>query len=219
MLARSPGGDPVHPECGAAVRASAALLESLGHRVEEAWPAALFEEERALRRLAFGTVEYRLCLRALARMLGRPVTRDDVEPYLWTLAQPDGPPVAAEDHLEAEEWEQGWAVRVASWWARGFDLLLTPTVCEPAPPLAELDPLRHDPFALLARMAPHMAFTEPFNVTGHPALSLPLHWTADGLPVGVQLVARVGREDLLFQVGAQLEEARPWLGRRPPLHA
>jgi amidase len=219
VLARSPGGDPVHPECAAAVRSSAGLLESLGHRVEEAWPAALFEEERALRRLGFGTVEYRLCLRALARMLGRPVTGDDVEPYLWTLAQPEGPPIAAEDHLEAEEWEQGWAVRVASWWARGFDLLVTPTVCEPAPPLAELDPTRHDPFALLTRMAPHMAFTEPFNVTGHPALSLPLHWTAGGLPVGVQLVARVGREDLLFQVGAQLEEARPWADQRPPVHA
>ena len=219
VLARSPGGDPVHPECAAAVRSAAELLESLGHRVEESWPAALFEEERALRRLGFGMLEYRLCLRALARMLGRPVTQEDVEPYLWTLAQLDGPPVAAEDHLEAEEWEQGWAVRVASWWARGFDLLVTPTVCEPAPPLAELDPTRKSPFALLTRMAPHMAFTEPFNVTGHAALSLPLHWTADGLPVGVQLVARVGREDLLFQVGAQLEQARPWAHRRPPVHA
>jgi amidase len=64
-----------------------------------------------------------------------------------------------------------------------------------------------------------MAFTEPFNVTGQPALSLPLHWSADGLPIGVQLVARVGREDLLFRVAAQLEAARPWRARRPPLHA
>jgi amidase len=187
--------------------------------VEQAWPEALFDEERALRRLGFGTLEYRLCLRTLARMLGRPVSQADVEPYLWTLAQPDGPAIAAEDHLEAEEWEQGWAVRVASWWARGFDVLVTPTVCEPAPPLEELDPGRHDPFALLERMAPHIAFTEPFNVTGHPALSLPMHWTPEGLPVGVQLVARVGREDLLFQVGAQLEAAQPWSERRPPLHA
>jgi amidase len=218
VLARSPGGD-VHPECVLAVQSAAALLESLGHRVEESWPEALFEEERALRRLTFGTLEYRLCLRALSRMLGRAVTRDDVEPYLWTLAQTDGPPLSAEDHLEAEEWEQGWAVRVASWWARGFDLLLSPSVCEPAPLLAELDAERHDPFELLERMAPHLAFTEPFNLTGHAALSLPLHWTAEGLPVGVQLVARVGREDLLFQVGAQLEEAKPWADRRPPVHA
>jgi amidase len=217
-LERSPGG-AVHPECVAALRSTAGLLESLGHRVEPAWPEALFDEERALRRLGFGTLEYRLCLRTLARMLGRPVGQADVEPYLWTLAQPDGAALAAEDHLEAEEWEQGWAVRVASWWARGFDLLVTPTVCEPAPPLAELDPGRHDPFALLERMAPHIAFTEPFNVTGHPALSLPMHWTPEGLPVGVQLVARVGREDLLFQVGAQLEAARPWSERRPPIHA
>jgi amidase len=68
-------------------------------------------------------------------------------------------------------------------------------------------------------MAPHMAFTEPYNVTGHPALSLPLHWTPDGLPVGVQLVARVGREDLLFRIAAQLEAERPWSGHRPALHA
>jgi amidase len=110
-------------------------------------------------------------------------------------------------------------VRVASWWARGFDLLATPTVCEPPVSLAELAPEGHDPFSLLARMAPHMAFTEPFNLTGHPALSLPLHWTPEGLPVGVQLVASIGREDLLISVASQLERDAPWSGRRPPVHA
>jgi amidase len=218
LLTRVPG-HVTHPACLEAVERTAQLLASFGHAVELSWPKALFEEERALWRLALGPIEYRLCLRALMRMLRRPVGPEDVEPFLWTLADVNGPIVAAEHYIEAAEWEQGWAVRVASWFASGFDLLVTPTVLEPAPPLAELDPLTHGPAQLLDRMAPHMAFTEPFNITGQPALSLPLHQTPEGLPVGVQLVARVGREDLLLRVAAQLERAAPWEGRRPALHA
>jgi amidase len=218
LLTQVPGC-VTRPVCLEAASRTAQLLASLGHVVEESWPVALFEEERSLWRLALGPVEYRLCLRALMRMLRRAVGPEDVEPFLWTLADVRGPIVAAEHYIEAAEWEQGWAVRIASWWASGFDLLVTPTVPEPPTPLAELDPLTHTPAQLLDRMAPHMAFTEAFNVTGHPALSLPLHQTPEGLPVGVQLVARVGREDLLFRVAAQLERAWPWQGRRPALHA
>jgi amidase len=212
-------GAEVDAGCREAALGAAELLESLGHVVEPSWPEALFEEERALRTLSFGPLEYRLCLRTLARLLERPVESDDVEPYLWTLAGLDWPPVIAEDYLEAAEWRQGWATRVASWWSDGFDLLLTPTVCEPPAPLAELaaDPGR--PWDLLERLGPHMAFTEPFNVTGQPAITLPLFMTPEGLPLGVQLVAALGREDLLLRVASQLEQAAPWSGRRAPLHA
>jgi amidase len=212
-------GAEVSPECAAAAEAAAHCLESLGHVVERSWPAALFDEERALRTLTFGPLEYRLCLRTLARLLGRAVDRDDVEPFLWTLAGLDWPPVLAEDYLEAAEWRQGWAVRVASWWAGGFDLLLTPTVCEPPARLDELAADTTGPWGLLERLAPHMAFTEPFNVTGQPAISLPLYASAAGLPLGVQLVAALGREDLLMRVAGQLEQALPWSGRRPAVHA
>jgi amidase len=147
------------------------------------------------------------------------VLPEDVEPYLWTLACLESPVVTAEDYLEAAEWRQGWATRVAAWWRDGFDLLLTPTVCEPPAPLAELTPDPARPWDLLERLAPHMAFTEPFNVTGQPAISLPLHSTPEGLPVGVQLVAELGREDLLLRVASQLEQAAPWSGRRPAHHA
>jgi amidase len=80
----------------------------------------------------------------------------------------------------------------------------------PPPRLDALDGKRVEPLALLDRLIPHMAFTEPWNATGHPALSLPLHRTPEGLPVGVQLVARTGREDLLLRVAAQLETHLPW---------
>jgi amidase len=218
LLTRAPGG-ATHPACQEAAEAAGKLLESLGHRVELESPPALFESERGLRSLLHGTLEYRMQLRWLARLLGRPVQRDDVEPYLWTLADPGGPPIRAEDYLEAAAWEQGWATRVAAWWAQGWDLLLTPTVCEPPPPIDELNELARDPWQLLARLAPHMAFTEPFSVTGQPAISLPLGWTDSGVPLGIQLVAEIGREDLLLRVAAQLERAQPWAGRRPAVHA
>ena len=131
MLTEAPGA-AVHPEASAAATGAARLLESLGHTVEPSGPEALFDEERAWHGLVFGPVEYRLCLRELGRMLGRPVRESDVEPYLWTLADPHGPSVSPEDYLEAAASQQAWAVRVAGWFAGGFDLLVTPTVPEPA---------------------------------------------------------------------------------------
>ncbi len=215
-LTRMPG-IAVDPAYDSAVQRTLRTLAELGCAVEDAFPAALHEEEHALLGLVFGPVEYRLALRSLARMLSRPVREEDVEPYLWKLADPDGPRVLAEDLVEAAEAEQAWAVRVASWFASGFDLLVTPTLNELPAPLADFGGAALAPEALLSRMAPHMAFTHPFNVTGHPALSLPLAVSPTGLPVGVQLVARLGREDLLLRAGSALERALPWNGRRPPL--
>ncbi len=205
-LVRELPGAPLHPECRLALERTIALLESRGHRVEAEAPPALAEEERKLETLVMGPVEYRLCLRALAEMLGRPVKREDVEPYLWTLAEFEGAALSAEDFVRASEWEQGWVARVTEWWANaGFDLLLSPTVCEPPPTTASFAAVAGAPWALLERMIPHMAYTEPFNTTGQPAISLPLQWTSDGLPLGMQLVARFGREDLLLRIAAQLE--------------
>jgi amidase len=101
----------------------------------------------------------------------------------------------------------------------GFDVLLTPTLGEPPAPLGTFDSPPGEPLAGLFRAAAYVPFTPPFNVTGQPAISLPLGVTTDGLPIGVQLVARTGREDVLIRVAAQLEAAAPWAGRRPPVHA
>ncbi len=219
ILARAPEG-AVHPHCAAAVEATGRLLASLGHAVEASWPAALFAtEDRALLGLVFGPIEYRACLADLEQMLGRRVQREDVEPYLWELADLGSPPVTADQYLRAAERQQAWSVRLAAWWAQGFDLLVTPAVPEPPLLLEELDATRIGPAALLDRMGSHMTFTEPFNATGQPAISLPLHGTPEGLPIGVQLVAAVGREGLLLRVAAQLEAARPWRHRLPPIHA
>jgi amidase len=101
----------------------------------------------------------------------------------------------------------------------GFDLLLTPTIAEPPPTLGQFDSPADNPLAGLFRAAGLVPFTPPFNVTGQPGISLPLHWNSDGLPIGVQLVAPYGREDMLIQAAGQLEQAQPWADRRPPVSA
>jgi amidase len=101
----------------------------------------------------------------------------------------------------------------------GFDLLLTPTCAEPPPALGTFDAPPDNPLAPVVRAIPFATFTAGFNSTGQPAISLPLHQSADGLPIGVQLVGAYGREDLLLRVAAQLEEARPWADRMPAVHA
>jgi amidase len=163
-------------------------------------------------------------LRKLAATAGRELTPDDVEPVTWAQAEL-GRAVTADAYLDAVESLRAWSRRMAGWWQTtdatpGFDLLLTPTMARPPAPLGEI---RGDDAegALVAAM-PYAAFTVPFNVTGQPAMSVPLLWSDTGssvLPIGVQLVAATGREDLLVRVAAQLEGARPWAEQRPPVHA
>jgi amidase len=111
-----------------------------------------------------------------------------------------------------------WARRVVSWWAEGFDVLVTPTTTQPPPPLGVMAPTT-DLDQLSSRIGALTRLVAPFNATGQPAMSLPLHWTPDGLPIGVQLVAAYGREDLLLRLGAQLEASRPWHDRLPQVYA
>src|SRR5207248_3871228 len=121
--------------------------------------------------------------------------------------------------LSSREWLQAWSREMARWWAGGFDLLLTPTIAEPPPPLGQFDSPPDNALQGLFRAGSLVPYTPPFNVTGQPAVSLPLHWNEAGLPIGVQLVAAFGREDVLLRVSAQLEEAQPWASRVPPVSA
>ena len=105
--------------------------------------------------------------------------------------------------------------RLQQWWADGWDVLVTPTLAEPPPLLAEFEPVDGEPTAQMRRAGQWVAFTPAYNMSGQPAISLPLHWNADGLPIGVQLVAAYGREDVLLRVASQLESAHPWSDRHP----
>jgi amidase len=201
-----------------AVENAGKLLESLGHRVEVSHPDA-FDEGEAIDHVrtlidahSAQTIDF------IGRMLGRPLTPDDVEPYTWRFVV-DGRKISASDYITAGDWVHLWARRMAAWWVDGHDLLVTPTIAEPPPKLGDLGGPGGDPLKRWNRNLEVIPFTPAFNATGQPAISLPLHWSADGLPVGVHFVAPYAREDMLIRVAAQLEAAQPWANRRPPVSA
>jgi len=223
LMSTAPGGSAVHAECTAGLDAAAALLESLGHGVEPAYPSALDDPERGALFGAVWGVIAAASLRAWGDAVGRPVTEDDVEPPTWAMAE-HGRSTLAVDHLATVNGIVDWSREIARWWeprdgSRGFDLLLTPTLAEPPAPLGTFACTREDPWAGMLRAGSFTPFTPAFNMTGQPAISLPLHTSADGLPIGIQLVAAYGRDDLLLAVATQIEATAPWAARRPRIHA
>lgn len=219
MMSTAPGGDvAVHPSCVAAVEAAGKLLESLGHTVEASHPTALDDGSHVTHYITVYAAGAAWALDHWARKTGDAIGPNDVEPLTWAMAEL-GRAATAADLLSAREWLQSYARAIASWYDAGFDLLLTPTLAEPPPLLGELASPPDNPLDALFRAAALVPFTPPFNSTGQPAVSLPLHWDEMGLPIGVQLVAPYGREDELLRVAAQLESAQPWAGALPPVHA
>ena len=146
--------------------------------------------------------------------LGRALTDDDIE--LVNRAQitfANG--VSGVDYALALSANVEFRREIQQWWAGGWDLLLTPTLAEPPVPLGSFANNLESPMAPMVRAAAYVPFTPAFNSSGQPAINLPLHWSDAGLPVGIQLVAAYGREDLLLRVAAQLEQAHPWVHRHP----
>jgi amidase len=227
-MTTAPGdAHPVHAECVRAAERAARLLESLGHGVEVAHPDPLDDPSRMEVFGRIWAVNAASAVDAWGHALGRTLGEEDVEPVTWLMVHA-GRGVPAVAYVEAVNALQAWGRRTSRWWRDPsgrernhdgeFDLLLTPTLGEPPVPLGTFnDP--DDPTAGVLRAGSFTAFTPAANMTGQPAISLPLHMTPDGLPVGVQLVAAYGREDLLLGVAAQLERAAPWGDRRPQLHA
>jgi amidase len=209
-------GVTVDADCVAAVAEAARLLESLGHAIEPGGPSRLFDEEFATHHLRSAGWEFQHMLHGLAAAIGRPLTPADVEPYSWALAGV-GASLTDAEYSASQTWERAYTAEVSSWWSDDFDLLLTPAAGEPPALLEALLPPPADPLSILPRFQRIWCFAAPFSVTGQPAITLPIGRTADGLPVGVQLVAALGREDLLLRVAAQLETAAPWSDRHPPL--
>jgi len=148
-------------------------------------------------------------------LLGRPIGDDEIEPRNAAHRRA-GKQMGVVSYLESRAWLGLWTSRMADWWT-GHDLLLTPTVAAPPPRLGWFT--EDGPEQEEAHITSFMPYTAQFNMTGQPAISLPLHWTRGGLPVGVQLVSPYGREDMLIRVASQLEQAAPWSDRRPQVHA
>ena len=126
--------------------------------------------------------------------------------------------LSATEYLATVDALHAFGRRMRGWWREvpdeeGYDILVTPTMAEPAPPIGELKG------ASIERIIRLVPYTMPYNVSGQPAIGLPLHSSHEGLPLGIQLVAGYGQEALLVRLASQLEAARPWRDRRPAIHA
>lgn len=228
-------GSDVHPDCRKAVEEAVALLTELGHDLVETAPG--------IDAAAFGRSFLTMIASELAadvdyagRVVGRRLRRADLEPESWALALL-GRALTAADYANALRRLEAAGRRVGTFFER-FDALLTPTLASPPPRIGELGPTRRESLLLralgafgsgrLVRIAGLLErgaadafgftpWTPVFNATGQPAMSVPLHWNAAGLPVGVHFVGRFGDEATLLRLASQLEEARPWFELLPAL--
>jgi amidase len=207
-------GRRADPECVAAISGTGQLLADLGHEVFERDLTELTPEVGAAIGTMYGAgtdwaIQYWI------RELGREPTEEELDPFtraLWS----HGKQVSGGDYLMAQTTLQSFTRRVAEAMA-DFDVWLSPTLGTLPPPLGTMTSTPDDPWRgndVAANLVSFPLVTA--NVTGNPAMSVPLHWTG-GLPVGSHFMARFGREDLLFRLAAQLEEARPWIEHTPPL--
>jgi len=205
---------PVAPECAEAARAAATLCAGLGHHVEEARPQ--IDEmawRQATRVIVAANVTFALEARAAA--LGRPLAESDVERMTWDRVK-DARTMSAADYARSMHVVHRTGRAVARFFQE-YDVILSPTMCQPPHPLGVLDMSTDDPGRYLAAVFASIGFTSLFNSSGNPAMTVPLAMSPSGLPLGVQFAGRFGDEATLFRLAAQLEAARPWAGRRPPV--
>jgi amidase len=214
---RAPLGTAVDPECVAAVRDTAKLLESLGHQVEEAAPE--FDAEVMIGPMvliwAVGNLEDAM---DAERILGRPLQLGELEDTTWELVE-HGKRFSALDVFRAVG-ELSAAARSIAPFFEKYDAWLTPTLARPPEMLDVLNRSQGGSAEAWWRFdCEFNAFNPMANITGQPAMSVPLHWTPAGLPIGSLITGRYGGEAALFRLAAQLEQARPWAHRVPPVFA
>jgi amidase len=203
--------DAIDPACAAAVRDAAHLCETLGHAVEEialGWDYAPVREAAGV--IVAANIATLLDTEADRR--GRPIGEDEIESFTLALYH-RGREVTATQYVRALQIAHAFG-RAAARTFQGFDVLLTSTLGLPPPPVGWL---RADPRAYQQRLFAFMPNTQAFNITGQPAISVPLTWSEAGLPIGVQFVGQAAGEGPLIRLAAQLEAARPWFDRLPPL--
>ena len=191
-----------HPRCVEAVEQAAAALAALGHEVLPGnAPPDWFDPEVTDQTIVIRTINMARELDTWSTAIARPLTEDDVEPSNWWSAE-IGRTLNATMYIQAQEWLRAWARRTASFWD-DCDLLLTPVLGAPPPAIGHLS----DPIEGPGRLRELIGFVDQANVSGQPAVSLPTAVSPEGLPIGVQLVAAAGREDLLLQLARTMEEA------------
>jgi amidase len=211
------------PVVAGVVSSVAATLEDLDHRVDELQPGPWADADAAaaftghfVNALAVWTAAEVAHLGALA---GIEIGPDGTEPGTWALVEL-GRAISAVQFQEAIEGLHSYTRQMMAWWdSAGIDVLVTPTVPEVPWTLGQFAADPANPLAGVARSAAIVPFSAPFNVTGQPAISLPLGWSPEGLPIGVQVVGRPEAEHVLLRLSSQLEQVRPWADRRPAVHA
>jgi len=208
--AKSPNGAPVAPESLAALAETVAVCGQLGHRVEEADPQV---EGAAVVPTFLTLASANTVVNLGSHPAGRIPGPGDVERVTWSTGEL-GRQVTAADYVRATQTAHRLGRQMAAFHER-FDVLLTPGLGTLPPALGWIDMMMEDVHEYWRRVFAMSPFTVWFNLTGQPAMMLPLAQAAGGLPVAVQLVARFGDEATLFALGAQLERARPWIQRRP----
>lgn len=203
-------GTPIHPDCIQAVQKTAAVCAELGHEVTQAAPKIYADSLTDM----FSVLWSSSTAATLSILKAK---QDQVEPLSWALYE-KGCQISAPEYMQTITALQ----RVSREFARFFveyDVLLTPTLAEPPVPLGTFDATADDPMKGFRRSKTFVPFTPICNVTGQPAMSVPLFWNQEELPIGSHFVARFGDEATLFRLAAQLEEARPWKDKIPPISA
>ena len=234
---QSPLGNEVHPECIEAVKNAANLLSDLGHHVEEAIPE-YDGTELAMSFLMMYFGEMAAEIDNLEPMLGRKATPKDVEPATWTLGLLGRTFSACEFVKAMQLWNK--FSRIMGQFHQKYDIYITPTIAVLPPKIGDTLPSPSELFGmkvmntfglgrilkasgivkqLAEKNLAKTPFTQLANLTGQPAMSVPLYWTSDGLPCGVHFMAPIGDEATLYRLAAQLEKAKPWFDKNPSVFA
>ena len=208
----------LHPDCDAAVRDAAQLCEDLGHFVEEVSAAQLNHSNLPQTFVLVFSCFVEHVIAYWERELGKKIRQDELEPPTWDLYQ-ESLKTTGGAYLAAKEELQRFSRKIANWYQKGnFDLLLSPTMRIPPTKIGSFQPSPDDPMKWIRIALSFVAFTRTQNITGEPAMSIPLYWNEHNIPIGVQFAGRFGNEATLFRLAAQLEQARPWANIKPPIH-
>ena len=210
----TPSGRPIDPEVRSALEDTAKLLADLGHDVHE---QGLGIDYRALYRVqgVLGAASSAAGIAEKSERRGREPEEDELEPLTWAGIRA-GRKLSGEAVMRALRDLRRMTHALLGFF-ESWDVYLTPVMGTPPPRVGHIDPVRLTPREVGQRQSAAFPFTPPFNFTGQPAMSVPLHWSATGLPIGMQFASRYGDEATLFRVAAQLEAARPWRAKKPAI--